>query len=191
VINEPFAVINADDFYGKEAYEVLGAFLMNDCAPDTYAMVGYKLKNTLSENGSVSRGVCNVSHEGYLNTVVERTKIYREPQGDIVYEEADTTTVLAADTLVSMNFWGFHPQVMQVTHKMFRSFIEQNLDSPKAEFYIPLVVNEQIVQGTARLKVLSTDSEWFGVTYTADKEIVQAALFEQVASGVYPEHLWA
>ncbi len=191
LIKEPFAVINADDFYGKEAFEVLGGFLRNHCNQSTYAMVGFKLSNTLSENGSVSRGVCSLNQEGNLTTVVERTKIYRTDAGQIVYEEDGQTHPLANDTPVSMNFWGFHPQVMEVAEGMFRSFIEQNLHNTKAEFYIPLVANEQIVRGAAQIKVLNTNSSWFGVTYTADKEIVQQALFDQVASGIYPEHLWA
>lgn len=191
LINEPFAVINADDFYGQEAYAVLADFLRADCKPDTYAMVGYKLKNTLSENGSVSRGVCEVNQEGYLNTVVERTKIYRDAEQQIVFEEADGVHQVDSDTPVSMNFWGFHPDIMQRTESMFRAFVEANHNSLKSEFYIPLVVNQQIQDEEVRLKVLRTDSEWFGVTYTDDKEVVQAALFDLVADGEYPQQLWS
>jgi NDP-sugar pyrophosphorylase family protein len=190
LIQEPFAVINADDFYGQEAYQVLADFLTTDCASDMYAMVGYKLKNTLSENGSVSRGVCNVNADGNLTEVIERTKIYRDDLGKIVFEEPDGVLDVPEDAPVSMNFWGFSPDMMQVTEDMFRDFVAANHENLKSEFYIPLIANAQIQNGNARLRVLQTDSEWFGVTYTADKEIVQAALFDQVASGVYPEQLW-
>jgi hypothetical protein len=190
LIEEPFAVINADDFYGPEAYQVLADFLTTDCAPDSYAMVGYKLKNTLSENGSVSRGVCSVNEHGNLAEVIERTKIYRDEAGKIVFEEADGVHDVPEDAPVSMNFWGFHQDVMQVTERMYRDFVVANHENLRSEFFIPLIVNAQIQDGTARLRVLRTDSEWFGVTYTADKEIVQAAFFDQVASGVYPEQLW-
>ena len=190
LIHEPFAVINADDFYGREAYMSLASFLTNGCDADTYGMVGYRLKNTLSENGSVSRGVCSVNRERFLKTVVERTKIYTTDTG-IAYEDTKGIHTLKPNTLVSMNFWGFHPDILKVSEKMFRSFVEVNMQNPKAEFFIPLVVNSQIQSGNVRLKVLSTDSAWFGVTYTADADIVQNALKSEVAKGVYPEHLWA
>jgi Nucleotidyl transferase len=191
LLTEPFAVINADDFYDTEAYAVIADFLRNDCKPDQYGMVGYKIMNTLSENGSVSRGVCSVNADGNLDEVVERTKIYRDSDQSIVFEDASGVHGLADQTPVSMNFWGFHPDMLDVCATMFKTFIQNELDNPKAEFFIPLVVNEQIQSKNAAVKVITTDSAWFGVTYTNDKEIVQSALFDLVANGQYPEQLWA
>jgi NDP-sugar pyrophosphorylase family protein len=190
LINEPFAVINADDFYGKAAYQSLSDFLQHDCKPNLYCMVGYQLKNTLSENGSVSRGVCSIGKNQLLKTVVEHTKIYKQGRA-IFSEHQDSILKLPGKTLVSMNFWGFHPNIMQVSETMFKDFVEKNMSNLKSEFFIPLVVNQQINQKKIGLKVLSTDAEWFGVTYTADKEIVQKALKQAVKAGVYPVNLWA
>jgi hypothetical protein len=177
-LTEPFVAINADDYYGAEAFETIAGFLMTDCTPDTYAMVAYRIANTLSENGAVSRGVCSVNPEGYLTDVVERHKIERlEPNGAISYpDEADQRVLLPDATPVSMNFWGFHQQLLPTIDELFRTFVRANLDQPRAEFYIPSVVNHQINTGAARVRVLTCESQWYGVTYPDDKATVQAAL---------------
>jgi hypothetical protein len=188
-LTEPFALINADDFYGREAYKVLGKFLMKDCRPDRYAMVGYRLGNTLSENGYVSRGVCSVNGHGYLKNVLERTQISGE--GDKIYFEEDgVKSVLPTETLVSMNFWGFHPAVLHEAESQFKAFIESRGEELKSEFYIPSVVNTQLHAKTAKVKVLSNESKWYGVTYTDDKKTVQSALNALTSVGEYPLKLW-
>ena len=189
-LTEPFALINADDFYGREAYKVLGKFLNKDCRADRYAMVGFRLGNTLSENGYVSRGVCSVNGHGYLKNVLERTKISSGEDGKIYFEEDGAKTVLPAETLVSMNFWGFHPAVLQEAESQFKDFMQSKGDDPKSEFYIPSVVNTQLFAKTAKVKVLSNESKWYGVTYTDDKKTVQSALKILTESGEYPMQLW-
>jgi hypothetical protein len=139
-------------------------------------MVAYRLANTLSENGTVSRGVCTANAEGYLTNVIERTKIDRLEDGIYFFDEKDERHFLADDTLVSMNFWGFHHSLLFIIEDMFREFVTANMGNPKAEFYIPTVVNQQITSGAARVKVLTSDSQWYGVTYPDDKETVRAAL---------------
>jgi NDP-sugar pyrophosphorylase family protein len=175
-LTEPFVAINADDYYGPDAFETIAKFLTTACTPDTYAMVAYRLANTLSENGSVSRGVCVANDEGYLADVTERTKIERYDDGIFFTDEQGARHHLADETLVSMNFWGFHQSLLFVIDDMFRAFVQANADNPKAEFYIPTVVNSQIQSGAARVKVLTSDSQWYGVTYPEDKETVKAAL---------------
>jgi NDP-sugar pyrophosphorylase family protein len=175
-LTEPFVAINADDFYGAEAFAAIGQFLAHDCTPDTYAMVAYRIANTLSENGSVSRGVCAVSPEGYLTDVVERHKIERFDDGIHFPDEAGVRHFLAENTPVSMNFWGFHHALLPVIDAMFRAFVVANEGNPRAEFYIPTVVNQQIKTGAARVRVLTSENQWYGVTYPEDKATVQAAL---------------
>lgn len=190
----PFAVINADDFYGYQAFELISQFLQTDTDDQLQAMVAYEVKNTLSENGSVSRGVCEVNESGNLMSVIERTKIY-EQEGDpagsrIVFEEADELTQLAPNTPVSMNFWGFKPSVFPLIQKQFESYAVANIDSPKAEFYIPTVMTNLIQTNTGHCKVFRSQSAWFGVTYPEDKPTVQAALNALHAEGAYPDRLW-
>ena len=175
-LTEPFVAINADDYYGADAFVTIAKFLTTSCAPDTYGMVAYRLANTLSENGSVSRGVCSTDSEEYLTDVVERTKIDRFEDGIYYIDENEQRHFLADETPVSMNFWGFHHSLLFVIDDMFRSFVAANKDNPKAEFYIPTVVNTQIHSGAARVKVLTSESQWYGVTYPDDKETVKAAL---------------
>jgi hypothetical protein len=177
-LTEPFVAINADDFYGAEAFETIGHFLRTKCTPETYAMVAYRIANTLSENGTVSRGVCAVNPDGYLMEVVERHKIERsESDGTISFPDESGQRVVVDDkTPVSMNFWGFHHSLLEVIDGLFRDFVIANADNPKAEFYIPSVVNHQIHTGAARVRVLTCESQWYGVTYPDDKAIVQAAL---------------
>ncbi|GAA4320398.1 nucleotidyltransferase family protein [Compostibacter hankyongensis] len=189
-IHEPFAVINADDYYGREAFEKMAQFLQQECNDHTYSVVGYELGNTLSENGSVSRGVCAVNEAGNLAAINERTKIERE-NGVITFEEADGSKhPLEAETPVSMNFWGFHPSFFDIAEDQFRLFIDQNREKPKAEFFIPLVVDHFISSGKGAVKVIPTATKWFGVTYKEDAPGVKASLEQLIAGGAYPENLW-
>lgn len=189
-INEPFAVINADDFYGTDSFVKMAEFLKNGCQPDVYSVVGYELGKTVSEHGSVSRGVCEVNAAGNLSAINERTKIYPE-NGQIVYEEADGSKhPLSANTPVSMNFWGFHPSVFDLSQTLFNEFLDKNLSNPKSEFFIPIVADEFIRRGKGEVKVLPTSAKWFGVTYKEDAPGVQASLLALVANGEYPDNLW-
>jgi NDP-sugar pyrophosphorylase family protein len=188
--HEPFAVINADDFYGFEAFQMMADFLANNTDSACHSMVGYQLKNTLSENGSVSRGVCELDANDFLKVVTERTKIYRNQAGNIVFEENDALTPLAEETPVSMNFWGFMPSVFPIIHEMFQEYSEKNIDSPKAEFYIPTVMTYLIQHQLGKCKVFSSESEWFGVTYPEDKPMVMEALQTLSDKGKYPTNLW-
>lgn len=189
-LNEPFVTINADDFYGADAFKKMSVFLQKNCSPTEYGMVAYQLSNTLSENGAVSRGVCSVNEAGFLTDVVERTKIQRFDDGIHFTDEAGHRHFLADNTPVSMNFWGFHPTVLQEIESQFRAFVLENIEQPRAEFYIPKVVNTLIESGKIRLKVLNSDSQWYGVTYPADKGTVQAALAAMARKGKYPQKLW-
>ena len=189
----PFAVINADDFYGLEAFQLISDFLQTNTDDQLHAMVGYEVKNTLSENGSVSRGVCEVAENGNLISVIERTKIYEETSSGekkIVYEEGESLTPLAPDTPVSMNFWGFKPSVFPLVQHQFESYAIANIDSPKAEFYIPTVMTNLIETDTGHCKVFRSRSAWFGVTYPNDKPTVQASLKQLHDEGAYPAKLW-
>lgn len=189
-INEPFCVINADDFYGNEAFKNMVDFLTKEANATTYSIVGYKIGNTLSENGSVSRGVCQTDAAGNMSEINERTKVYRK-NGQIVYENEDGSThPLADDTPVSMNFWGFTPDVFPITEQLFIDFVHQNEDKPKAEFFIPLIADYLIKQKIANFKVIPTDAKWFGVTYKEDKETVQESINKLVENGTYPTKLW-
>lgn len=188
VINEPFAVINADDFYGQEAFQSVSKFFKNE-SNGAHAMVGYLLKNVLSEYGSVSRGCGETDAQGYLTTVVERTTIVKE-NGKIVSKEKEGDRVLSAETPTSMNFWGFHPSLFQLTEDMFNDFLKANTQNIKSEFYIPLVVNEMVARGKGKVKVISGGSTWFGVTYKEDKDEVTRKIGELIAKGEYPQKLW-
>lgn len=189
VINEPFAVINADDFYGQEAFRALSEFFSGANADD-HAMVGYTLKNVLSEYGSVSRGCGETDAQGYLTTVVERVTIVKD--GDkIISKEKEGDRVLSPDTPTSMNFWGFRPSIFTLTSQMFADFLKNNHQNLKSEFYIPLVVNEMIGQGVGKVKVIRGGSTWFGVTYKEDKDEVSTKIAQLVKQGEYPANLWA
>lgn len=185
----PFAVINADDFYGREAFATMADFLTNDADDTQHAMMGYEIKRTLSENGTVSRGVCIVNADGNLSSVVERTKIF-EKKGVIYFQEEETLTELAPETPVSMNFWGFKPTVFPVIKELFEDYARKNHDTPKAEFYIPTVVTHLIQNDLGQCRVFSSQSDWFGVTYPEDKPTVQEALKVLHESGEYPEKMW-
>ncbi|MBO4955466.1 MAG: nucleotidyltransferase [Muribaculaceae bacterium] len=191
-INEPFAVINADDFYGRNAFEVIAAELSRPhTAPGDYCMVGFRVGNTMTENGSVARGVCSTSADGYLTDVVERTAISYSPDHRIVFtDENGVEQTLAPETPVSMNLWGLTPDYFKYSEREFKKFLDEKLTTPKAEFFIPLCVDALIKNGEAKVKVLDTDSRWFGVTYAADRQGVVDKLVALHADGTYPERLF-
>lgn len=175
LLTEPFATVNADDFYGADAIKQLGRLLQTDCTPQQYGMVAYELSNTLSENGAVSRGVCAVDEQSLLTGVTERTQIERQSEG-IFYTDKDGEHFLDETTPVSMNLWGLHPSVLAEIAEQFKAFVMTNHGNPRAEFYIPTVINQLIHTQKVRLKVLHSTSQWYGVTYPDDKQTVQAAL---------------
>lgn len=192
VINEPFAIINSDDYYGRNSFEVMAAELSSlpDGSTDHYSMVGFKVGNTMSESGTVSRGVC-VTEDGYLTGVVERTAIGYDKDHNIVFpDENGVVCKLEFDTPVSMNFWGFTPDYFKYSEDFFVKFLKENIDKPKAEFYIPTLVNVLVENGQSQVKVLSTESKWFGVTYSADRQGVVDKFAELHRDGVYPDKLF-
>lgn len=191
VIQENFAVINADDFYGSEAYETIAQYFKElDPKSNDNCMVGYNLKNTLSDHGYVSRGQCTSDKNGYLVDVVERTHIEKKG-GSIVFEDAEGAEVkLDENTLVSMNFWGFTPLYFKQLESRFVQFIKENNENIKSEFYIPFVVNQMIEEGVGKTKVLESDAEWFGVTYQEDRPVVVESIRKLIRAGKYPETLW-
>lgn len=190
-INEPFCVINADDFYGRDAFEKMADFLTNDVNDSHMALMGYQLQNTLSDHGYVSRGVCEVDDQGYMLSVTERTKIYYQDGSEkIVFEEDGSVQELDPMSRVSMNFWGFSEAVFGVTEKMLHEFVEKNADDPKSEFYIPSVADHLVQTKQAKFKVLPTASKWFGVTYKEDKEIVKDSISKLIEQEVYPKKLF-
>ena len=190
VINEPFAVINADDFYGREAYAAISAYLseLKD-SKGKYCMVGYEVCKTLSENGTVSRGVCTVDGDGNLTSMVERTQIERV-NGTILFHDGGADEPLEENTPVSMNLFGFTPDYFAHSEAYFKEFLRENIDNLKSEFYIPKMVNKVISDGTATMRVLRTSSNWFGVTYKEDKPQLMAKIEELIERGVYPRNLW-
>ena len=192
VINEPFAVINADDFYGRDAFAVIAADLMRErTRKGDYSMVGFRVGNTMSENGSVSRGVCSVNADGNLTKVVERTGIaYDEDHRICFLDENNETEYLDPSTRVSMNLWGFTPDYFSYSDREFRRFLDKCLTTPKAEFYIPTAIDTLINSGEATVKVLDTTSRWFGVTYAADRQGVVDKLAALHAAGEYPDTMF-
>ncbi|MHB9140534.1 MAG: nucleotidyltransferase family protein [Paludibacter sp.] len=191
VIKEPFAVINADDFYGQESFAILADFLRSvEGKQNKYCMVGYHVGNTLSESGAVSRGVCVVDENNLLKNVVERTHI-EEKGGTIFYlDEKGEEVSIQANTPVSMNMWGFTPDYFDYSLDYFKEFLAENGQKLKSEFYIPLAVNNLIVKHKAACKVLDTPSKWFGVTYAEDRSQVVLKINELVRKGIYPEKLF-
>ena len=193
-IHEPFCVINCDDFYNRDAYMVIGKFLADlpEGSTNQYAMVGFRVGNTLSENGTVARGICSKDDKGNLTTVVERTEIMRV-DGPICYKDEQGDWIPVEDnTPVSMNMWGFTPDYFEHSEAYFKEFLgdPKNMTNLKAEFFIPLMVNKLINENTATVKVLDTTSKWFGVTYSADRPSVVEKIQSLVNEGVYPEHLF-
>lgn len=190
VINEPFAVINADDYYGTDAFKVLAEQLTNQ-PDDVYSMVGFRVGNTMTEHGSVSRGVCTVDADGHLTDIVERTAISFDPQHRIHFtDENGEEQFLNADTPVSMNFWGIGPDFFTLVEKEFVDFLTQRGTEMKSEFYIPTVIDHFVANGQKKVDVLDTESEWFGVTYPEDRPGVVEKFAKLHAQGVYPDKMF-
>lgn len=192
IIKEPFAVINADDFYGAEAYQTIGDYLsqLGD-SKNRYCMVAYDLNRTLSDNGTVSRGVCGVDADGNLTSMVERTQIERMPDGRILFHDGGADEELAEDTPVSMNLFGFTPDFFAYSKEYFKTWLAENRENLKSEFYIPTMVNKLIGEGAASLRVLRSAAQWHGVTYKEDKPALMASIEKMIAEGKYPRNLWA
>lgn len=190
-VKEPFAVINADDFYGRRSFDVLGRFLdgVKAKSPE-FAMVGFALRNTLSEHGHVARGICEVGGDGWLQGVVERTKIERTDGGARYADEEGGWHPLTGGEVVSMNMWGLTPFLFESLDREFRTFLGARGADPKAEFFLPTVIDGLIGSGEAKVKVLATPEVWFGVTYPPDKAVVVEGIRRLVGQGVYPERLW-
>ena len=194
IIKEPFCVINCDDFYNRDCFKVIGKFLseLPDGSKNRYAMVGFRVGNTLSENGTVARGICSKDANENLQTVVERTEIERH-DGNVQYKDENGEWVTVADnTPVSMNVWGFTPDYFEYSEAYFKEFLSDpaNMTNLKAEFFIPLMVNKLINENTATVQVLDTTSKWFGVTYAADRDSVVAKIQKLIDEGVYPNKLF-
>ena len=189
VIDEPFAVINADDFYGSDAFVKAAAFLNTGCTPQKYSIIGYELSKTLSDHGTVSRGVCQVDADNNLVSIKERTKIYRE--GDkIVYEDEAGKHEVPFNSSVSMNFWCFHQSLFAATEKLFHQFVKDNSHNLKSEFFIPIIAEDFMEHHGGSVKVIPCSSQWFGVTYKEDAPVVKASIDKLVADGEYPTSLW-
>ncbi len=189
VIDEPFAVINADDFYGSDAFVKAAAFLNTGCTPKKYSIIGYELSKTLSDHGTVSRGVCQVDADNNLVSIKERTKIYRE--GDkIVYEDEAGKHEVPFNSSVSMNFWCFHQSLFAATEKLFHQFVKDNSHNLKSEFFIPIIAEDFMEHHGGSVKVIPCSSQWFGVTYKEDAPVVKASIDKLVADREYPTSLW-
>jgi len=191
-VTENFAVINADDFYGRAAFEGVAEALRNtDKTSAAFNMMGYVLKNTISDYGFVSRGECSVDENNFLTGIVERTHI-EKTDGELKFKDSDGgLKPISEETIVAMNFFGFTPKYFDISASMFEAFLENNYKEPKAEFFIPLVVNSVIVDKTATMEVLKSNARWFGVTYKEDKPYVTSEIQKLKDSGVYPKHLWS
>jgi UTP-glucose-1-phosphate uridylyltransferase len=188
-VNQPFAIINADDFYGADSFVKAAQYLKTNCTENTAALIGYELAKTLSNFGTVSRGVTQVNQNLQLTNITERTKIYTE-NGQIVYEENDQKTVVAADAKVSMNFWCFHQSVFTLASQLFIQFEANNTQNPKAEFFIPTIAQNFMAQNQNSISVIPTSAQWFGVTYKEDAPTVKASLDALLADNIYPQNLW-
>ena len=189
-VQEPFAVINADDFYGRDAFVKAAAFLTNECSEKKYSIIGYQLSKTLSEHGTVSRGVCKTDADNNLVQINERTKIYKEGN-KIIYEDEAGKQEVPFDSPVSMNFWCFHQSVFKHTEKLFAHFVKANSHNLKAEFFIPIIAEDFIHHQQGSIKVIPCSSQWFGVTYKEDAPIVKASIDKLIEQRVYPSLLWA
>jgi choline kinase len=190
VVKEAFAVINADDFYGPEAFETISEFLQQNTADDHFAMVGYALKNTLSDYGDVSRGICKTNDNGLLESVTERSKILSIGGWPAYMDEDGKATYIPPAVIVSMNFWGFMPSGFAMMDKLFRQFLSERSQDPKSEFYLSSAIDELIKRGQVKVSVLQSPAQWFGVTYKEDKPLVVARIQDMVKNGIYPEALW-
>jgi dTDP-glucose pyrophosphorylase len=191
-INEPFAVINADDFYGRGAYQQVADFLKsleeNDKAE--FCLAGYRIRNTLSEHGTVSRGICQTDEHSYLTSIVERTKLKQEGESIVYIDENGDSHDVDEKSPVSMNLFGFTPRLFSPLESYFEEFLRENAMNPKAEIYLPIVVQKMIDEGQARTKVLDINEKWFGVTYKEDRPMVLENINKLINSGVYPDNLW-
>jgi len=188
-VNEPFTVINADDFYGQDSFEKSFNFLKNECRENIYAIMGYRLLNTLSEHGTVNRGICEVDKSGNLVSVVERLNISLNDK-IITCNDDMLPRHLSPETDASMNFWCFSPAVFTYIEKLFKEFISENLNKPKSEFFIPIIADRFIKEKRGVIKVIHTSSQWFGVTYKEDAGMVRERLMKLIDAGEYPEKLW-
>lgn len=190
-VSTPFAVVNADDFYGRSSYATLHEWLVRPGAqPNDFAMIGFRLAETLSPHGTVSRGICSTSEDGYLLDIVEHKKVSQEEHGIESHMDDGTVVRLPADTTVSMNMFGFTPAVFPLIETEFSEFLEKHGEDPKSEFYIPTLMTGLINAGRARMRVLPTSSGWFGMTYHEDRDAVQKRIRERVERGDYPRRLW-
>lgn len=189
MIKEPFAIINADDFYGQDSFRVMAEQLSKATGENEYCMVGFRIGNTMSKSGTVARGICETK-DGYLTGVVERTAIGYKGEEICFTDENGVEQTLAPETPVSMNLWGFTPDYFKYSEDYFKRFLDANKDNLKAEFYVPLLINELVTTGKAKVKVLDTTSKWFGVTYAADRPAVVEKFAELHASGEYPEKMF-
>lgn len=189
VIKEPFAIINADDFYGQDSFRVMAEQLSKATGENEYCMVGFRIGNTMSKSGTVARGICETK-DGYLTGVVERTAIGYKGEEICFTDENGVEQTLSPETPVSMNLWGFTPDYFKYSEDYFKRFLDANKDNLKAEFYVPLLINELVTTGKAKVKVLDTTSKWFGVTYAADRPAVVEKFAELHASGEYPEKMF-
>jgi len=189
IINEPFAVINADDFYGKESYNIMAEFLQRNNNSGTYAMIGFILKNTLSEHGYVSRSICQV-HDGNLTDIVERSKIGLNHAGEAIYEQDGIEKSVDANSVVSMNFWGLYPDLFPGFEASFKAFLNENIKDLKSEFYLPYCIKEQVQAKKAVVKVLKSSGKWLGVTNPEDKMSVTEKLKSYSDNGIYPTPLF-
>lgn len=192
-VNEPFCVINADDFYGTDSFKKMAKFLTEEVSDNHMSLMGFEVGNTMSDYGYVSRGVCEVTAEGNMASVTERTNIYYTGEGadrKIVFNENDVEYDLDPKSRVSMNFWGFTPKIFDVCLALFPDFVEANAENLKAEFFIPSIPDYMVKNEMADFKVIPTSSKWFGVTYPEDKPIVQESISKLIADGAYPEKLF-
>ncbi len=191
IINEPFAVINADDYYGAGSYKLMADFLINECKPNLMSMIGYTLRNTLSDHGTVNRGVCTVDKKNNLVEVVERIKIANQ-NGKVKYNigSDEESGELNPDFSVSMNYWGFHPSIFNKIEYGLHNFIKENSKNPTAEYYIPNIVTDMIMSNKMSVRVIPTNDNWFGVTYKEDKPMAVAEINKYIKSGIYPKNLW-
>ena len=188
-VNEPFAVINADDFYGRDAFDKASVFLTTECNPKVYSIIGYDLLKTLSNNGTVNRGVCQTESKGNLTAIAERLNIAMV-DGKIICDDDQQPKELPLDSKVSLNFWCFDTSIFAYSQKLFDEFLDENIDKPKSEFFIPIVADEFINSKEGIIKVIPTSAEWFGVTYKEDAPEVKKSLHKLIEKGDYPRSLW-
>lgn len=191
-IKEPFCMINADDFYGRKSYELAGEFLsdIENLLQGKYALIGYILKNTLSEHGFVSRAECSASENGNLKSIVERLKIKRDGNAVLYQDDEGNSREIDENTVVSMNMWGFMPSLFNYLEEGMMDFLEENANSIKAEFLLPNVIDKLIKSGDVTIPVLPSDAIWFGMTYQEDRPLVQGRIMELVKTGIYPSPVW-